>query len=297
MTEKNTNSSKAMSLTLHQLNAEHCLESAVSRVEEEIRLAPTQVEHRWTLVESLCLMGDWERAMRQLQTVAKMDSQSSARAHLVRGLVRAEAQRTKVFAGQLQPTPVIDTPQWMAEMAQAISLNASEDHDAADILRQTALAKASVANGVCSVSEPSHEGKLHTFEWLSDSDSRLGPICEVMVAGGYRWLPFADIRTLKLDAPKHLLDLLWAPVTLTLSGTQAGNKLVHGFIPVRYCGTEEKVSSMHDAQRDALLLSRMTRWCDVGQTGVFAKGQKTLMSDCGDFGILDVREIQMHSEV
>ena len=53
---------------------------------------------------------------------------------------------------------------------------------------------------------------------------------------------------------------------------------------------------MHDAQRDALLLSRMTRWRDVGETGVFATGQKTLMSDCGDFGILDVREIQMHPE-
>ena len=285
-----------MPLTLHQLNSEHRLQDAVARVEEQIRTAPMHAESGWTLVELLCLMGDWERAMRQLQTVAQMDTHSSARAHLVRGLIRGESQRTQVFLGKLKPTPVIDNPQWMADMAEAIALNAAERHGAADALRQAALAHASVANGVCVVSGLNQEVVSHAFEWIADSDSRLGPICEVMVAGGYRWLPFADIDTLKLEPPKHLLDLLWAPVTLTLRGTQVGSKLVHGFLPVRYCGTDAKVSGMHDAQRDALLLSRMTRWRDVGETGVFATGQKTLMSDCGDFGILDVREIQMHPE-
>lgn len=294
MTDQDANSVKPVSLTLHQFNAEHRLQEVVSRVEGQIRMAPMEVVHRWTSVELLCLMGDWERAMRQLQTVAQMDTQSSARAHLVRGLIRGESQRTQIFVGNLKPTPVIDSPQWMVDLSDAIALNASGQHDAADALRQAALAQASVAHGSCLVSGLNQETCSHTFKWLADSDSRLGPICEVMLAGGYRWLPFADIETLKIHAPKQLLDLLWSPVTLTLRGTQAGGKLLHGFLPVRYCGTETKVPGMHDAQRDALLLSRMTRWRDVGETGVFASGQKTLMSDCGDFGILDVREIRIH---
>jgi type VI secretion system protein ImpE len=49
-------------------------------------------------------------------------------------------------------------------------------------------------------------------------------------------------------------------------------------------------------QRDALMLSRLTRWQDVGETGVFALGQKTLMSDGVDYPFLDLREIFLGPE-
>jgi type VI secretion system protein ImpE len=297
MTDQGENSIKNVSLTLHQLNSEHCLQDVISTTESLIRSNPLQSEHRWTLVELLCLVGDWERAMRQLQTVAQMDGSSSARAHLIRGLIRAESQRTQVFMGNLEPAPVIDMPSWALNMSKAIALNVAGNNEAADVLRQNAMEEAAVVSGVCVTAGAQQNLQTQDFEWLSDSDSRLGPICEVMLAGGYRWLPFADIETLKLDAPKHLFDLLWTPVTLTLRGTKVDGKLIHGFLPVRYCGTEIKNVGMHDLQRDALLLSRMTRWRDVGQTGVFASGQKTLISDVGDFGVLDVREIRMRSEV
>jgi len=297
MTDQDENATKKVSLTLHELSSEHCLQDVVSTTENLIRSNPLQTEHRWTLVDLMCLVGDWERAMRQLQTVAQMDNSSGARAHLIRGLIRAESQRTQVFKGNLDPTPVIDMPSWVSSMAKAIALNATEQHEAADVLRQDALAKAAVSSGTCVTSGVQKNLQTQDFEWLSDSDSRLGPICEVMLAGGYRWLPFADIETLKLDAPKHLSDLLWAPVTLTLRGTKVDGKLIHGFLPIRYCGTEIKKVGMHDTQHDALLLSRMTRWRDVGQTGVFATGQKTFMSDAGDFGVLDIREIHMRSKV
>lgn len=308
MTAPNT---PVLSLLLSQLNQEHNLQEALSSIEALVRQEPDNGTHRWALIEVLCLLGQWERAIKQMQAATRLAPALQAQAQLVRGLIRAEHQRAEVFAGNLLPTPVFDRPKWMDDLARALVHNARGEHAQADALREAALAQAPQADGICQIQIP----KTHPdadpdaapdadpdadtlpsighqkFTCLSDTDSRLGPVCELMISGSYRWLAFADIHSMQMQAPTHLLDLVWMPVTVQLRGTQADEQMLHGFVPSRYCGTESVSGEWTRQQRDALILARMTRWQDVGDTGVFALGQKTLMSDGVDYPLLDLREI------
>jgi type VI secretion system protein ImpE len=299
-------------LRLSQLNPDHNLQDALTRLETEVRHAPSSASHRWALAELLCVLGHWERALKQLQVGAKLvdtkdapnDAQWQVKAQLLRGLIRAEAQRTQVFAGQLLPVPVVDRPQWMEDLARAIRLNEEGDHAQADSVRHAALAAAPTRSGVCtwqdeaqpqdapadSANAPTHE---QTFEWISDTDTRLGPVCEFIVAGGYRWLAYADMVSLQIARPASLLDLVWLPATVQLRSTQAGPQQLRGFIPARYSGTENIAAEIGSNQRDALMLSRLTLWQDIGETGVFALGQKTLMTQSGDLPLLGVRSLRL----
>src|SRR5690606_16007025 len=50
------------------------------------------------------------------------------------------------------------------------------------------------------------------FTTLSDADPRIGARIELFVAGQYTWIPFAQIASVTMEAPRRLRDLLWAPV-------------------------------------------------------------------------------------
>lgn len=284
---------------LSQLNPGNNLQDALTRLESEVRSVPGSASHRWALAELLCVLGHWERALKQLQVGARMpdskDAQWQAKAHMLRGLIRAEAQRSEVFAGQLLPVPVVDRPPWMEDLARAVAANETGDHAQADRLRRCALDQAPTSAGVCTLQGDAAAGTTseQPFAWIADTDTRLGPVCECMLAGGYRWLAYADIATLQLACPASLLDLVWLPVTLQLRGTQAGAQQLRGFLPTRYSGTDNIAAELGSSQRDALMLSRLTRWQDVGETGVFALGQKTLMSAEGDIPLLGIRCIRM----
>mgnify|MGYP000185018719 CR=1 FL=1 len=292
-------------LLLSQLNPEHNLQDALTRLEGEVRANPSSASHRWALAELLCVLGQWERALKQLQVGAKLvdvnDVQWQAKAQLLRGLIRAEAQRTQVFAGQLLPVPVVDRPQWMEDLARAISLNEKGEHSQADAVRSAALDAAPTHAGVCTWHDDSQRdassrapaGSEQHFEWISDTDTRLGPVCEFIVAGGYRWLAYADIASVQIARPASLLDLVWLPATLKLRSTQAGPQQLRGFIPSRYSGTENIAAEIGSSQRDALMLSRLTLWQDIGETGVFALGQKTLMTPQGDLPLMGIRALDM----
>lgn len=294
-------------MRLSQLNAERNLQDALARLEDAVRRMPGSASHRWALVEMLCVLGQWERALKHLQISARLkggeDRPWHAKAQMLRGLIRAEAQRLDVFEGHSMPHPVIDRPPWMDSLARALAFNAQGDHKEADRFRRAALEEAPTRPVVCAwCEEPqahlASEGAEETmverrFEWIGDSDTRLGPVCECIVAGGYRWLAFADIASLQMERPSHLLDLVWRPVTLHLQGARAGAQTLRGFFPSRYSRTESLPLETDGARRDALTLARLTQWEEVGDTGVFAVGQKTWMTDGGDMPLLSLRSLRL----
>lgn len=112
--------------------------------------------------------------------------------------------------------------------------------------------------------------------WISDSDSRLGPVCEVITAREYRWLPLADIAKWKVEQPATLLELIWAPCTLTL----LDGSTVRGFLPARYPASPD--------DDDAVRLGRRTVWREVGRTAVIGMGQKTWATSAGDFSVFEL---------
>lgn len=123
------------------------------------------------------------------------------------------------------------------------------------------------------------------FDWASDSDSRLGPVLELVTGGVYIWLPFSQIRSLESPQPTRLTDLLWKPINITLV-----NGDTHGaWLFTRYSGSE--------SASDALRLCRETAWQDgPGETTVRALGQKVWLTSHGDISLLDMAHCTFHAQ-
>lgn len=240
---------------------------ALQNAEVRVRQQPGAFAERWQLFQWLCVMGDWTRALKQLQVATQLATDFTQTAHVYRGLIRAEVFRTDVIKGAREPGALLPSPDWMTPLRNALALAEAGDTDGSDQYRQQALSKVPDSSGAFDDSR---------FDWIADSDTRFGPTCEIISGGRYAWLPFAQLRKLEMRPVAGLLDLIWRSVTVTLvDGTVS-----RGFTPVRYPGSER--------ESDALQLARGTHWSDVGETGIVALGQKTWMTSTGDVGLLDV---------
>jgi len=269
------------------------LSEALSRAEAGVRAKPQDAQARWLLFELLCVLGHWERALTQLQTWAGLSKDLDSTAHVMRGLIKAERQREDVLAGRSEPATIAASqpglsapasgeeaatkrsPAWIADLAEALRLgaigqgNAAEATEASDAAREVALSMVP--------DTPGSSNLVSSFNWIADADSRLGPVCEVILIGAYRWLAFEDISSLTKSAPERLLDLVWSQVDIVLrDGTP-----LKGYMPMRY--------PVDEGDRDALLMARETVWHETGRTGVCGRGQKMWMTDADDMALLDLR--------
>jgi type VI secretion system protein ImpE len=264
--------------TLRELLQTQSFDALKESTAESVRQHPASARERWLLFQLLCVDGEWERALTQLQTWASLDAdgQSSASAQLYRGLIESELFRADVFAGLRTPGVVDAAPAWLDTLLRANARLALGELAEADALREAALAEAPATRG--------ESAQIGSFEWLTDSDTRFGPVCEMTVASGYRWVPFDEMRSLVLMPVASLIDVVWRAATAVLrNGT-----VLRGYVPVRYPGSEHG--------RAELRLASETTWTNVGETGVIATGQKTWMTERGDFGLLEIDECRFFHE-
>lgn len=263
--------------------AEHLLRSGdlsatLEALHESVRAAPADAKLRVFLFQLLVVRGDWERALRQLQTVATLDPSTLPMAQAYRELIRCEVYRREVFRGLRAPVLLGQPREWHAMMVQALEHTAAGRHDAAEELRAEALELAPTTPG---------EVDGRDFGWIADCDSRLGPILEVIVRGRYAWLPFELVASLELDAPVDLRDLVWLPARLQLAGEQGG-EAIDCFIPTRYPESE--------AGDDALRLARRTEWREAGAATAIGLGQRMFVTDVSEDGLLDLRRISFRAQ-
>lgn len=255
--------------------SEHACAQQIEIIEQKIRLSPAEPSHRWALFQWLCVARDWERAIRQLQVFGQLDSASTSVVQACRDLVRAERWRERVMAGEKAPGLVIEAmPPWMDGLLTALRLASQDETEAADTAREAAL------NAAPSVAGKS--GNL-AFDWIADSDSRLGPVCEIIVAGSYRWLSIDNIVSWRIAKPAGLLDVIWAPCSITLrDGTE-----LRGFMPARYAPAHDAAAA-GEASDSALAMGRRTEWRRLGRSGVIGVGGKTWATSAGDAGLFEL---------
>jgi type VI secretion system protein ImpE len=248
------------------------LEAALRGAMDEVRAAPAALAPRLALFQLAALVGDWERARKQLGAAAELDPEAAPMAQAYAAAVDAEATRRAVFAGAERPVCLGEPPAWVAMLSEALALDARGAGAAAGELRRRALATADAVAGVV-------DGV--PFAWIMDADARLGPVLEVVAEGRYRWLPLAFLRELRLDPPRDHKDLVWAPARLTLAG---GGELA-AFVPARYPGSETAVDPR-------IRLARLTAWT-AAPGGQLGSGQRLLASDAGDHPFLDIRLLRL----
>lgn len=249
------------------------LDQALAELQAEVRANAADARLRVFLAQLLMVRGDWKRAHSQLETLAQLDAGSIPMARTYQNLVQCELFREEVFAGTRSPLMLGEPEPWLAMLVQSLaSLAAGKTAEAAS-LRARAFEEA-----------PATAGTLNgtPFEWIADSDSRLGPVMEVFVKGNYYWIPFTGIARVVVEPPADARDMVFLPATFTWTN---GGEAV-GFLPSRYPGS-------HASDDDAVRMSRQTVWQQLDESTWVGRGQKILCTDAAETGVLDVRELSL----
>lgn len=246
-------------------------DAALARLQAAVRSQPGNAKLRVFLFQLLAVLGQWERALNQLNVATELDASTLAMAQMYRETLRCELLRTEVFAGKRVPLLFGEPDQWVALLLESLLTAGRGDKAAAARLREQAFELA-----------PATAGRLDdgAFAWLADADARLGPMCEAVINGRYYWLPFSRLASIAIEAPADLRDFVWAPAHFTFTN---GGEAV-GVIPTRYPGSESSADG-------TIKLARRTEWLE--QDGDYlGLGQRLLVTDAGEYPLLDIRRIE-----
>lgn len=259
---------------------------ALAELQAMVRTKPEDAKLRVFLFQLLCVLGDWERAMAQLQIAAQMDAKNLLMAQVGRQGVLCEKLRAEVFAGKRSPLIVGESSDWIGMMVQACQMLAEGNADAAAELRAKAFDAAPATSGTIEYAQNASDEKpvSEAFEWIADADARLGPLLELVVDGRYYWAPFDRLKEVRFEKPTDLRDAVWLPAHVTWS-TAASTV---AFVPARYAGTESTTNGR-------LLMARDTEWIDAGGGGSRGLGQRLIATDAGEFGLLTIRRIVLNT--
>jgi type VI secretion system protein ImpE len=249
-----------------QLIRDGDLAGALAALQDAVRKNSADPKLRVFLFQLLSVLGQWNRALTQLNVAGELDAGALPMVQAYREAIQCEALRAEIFAGRRAPVIFGEPQPWMAQLAQALTLDAT-DPAAAASLRAAAFDAAPASPGTIDGTR---------FDWLADADGRLGPVLEAIVNGRYVWVPFMRIARIEIDPPADLRDAVWTAATFTwTNGAQ-----VVGLVPTRYPGSVE-------AGDDALKLARKTEW-----TGAFPLGQRMFTNGDDDFPLMDARLIE-----
>ncbi len=246
---------------------------ALKLLTEQVRAKPQDAKLRVFMFQLLCVLGQWDRALNQLNVSLELDAGTLPMVQTYREAIACETLRLQVFAGQKVPMLFGEPEPWIALLIEALLREGRNEPDAARQLREQALEQA-----------PTTSGQLdgQPFSWIADADGRLGPTVEAVINGRYYWLPWSRLSKVEIDPPQDLRDAVWMPAHFQFTN---GGEVV-GLIPTRYPDTPL-------AAGDALALSRRTDWRE-NAAGVFVGlGQRLVVTDQAEVGLMDVRTVTL----
>jgi len=246
---------------------------ALAALQAQVRERPGDAKLRVFLFQLLSVLGQWERAMGQLDVCGELDHGTLAMVQTYREAIKCEAVRGAVFAGKTTPVVFGQPAAWVAMLIEALGQEAQGNLAQAQHLRANAFEQA-----------PTTAGSLNgeAFDWIADADSRLGPVLEVVLNGRYTWVPFDSLAAITVEAPEDLRDMVWAPVHLTFSN--GGDSVA--LVPTCYPGTREQPDGK-------LKLARATEWLPAGTDQYVGLGQRILSTSSAEMGLLEAREIKL----
>jgi type VI secretion system protein ImpE len=246
-------------------------DQALVELQNEIRARPEDPKLRIFLFQLHCILGNWSKALTQLQVIAGIDPDTMLLAQIFQPVINCEALRRGVFEGKLTPLIFGEPLEWVGLLVKAAEHTVRGEFAAAAELRNRAFEAAPTTAGTV-------DGK--PFTWIADSDSRLGPMLELILEGKYYWVPFCRIRRIAMEAASDLRDLVWVPAQFVwTNGGEAS-----GHIPTRYASTETSPDG-------ALRLARKSEWQELPEDTFLGRGQRVFATDEGEYPLLQCRKI------
>jgi type VI secretion system protein ImpE len=269
-------------------NAE--LARALEELKNEVRREPAVAKHRVYMFQLACVMGDWDRALTQLNVARDMNAECLSMAQTYQELIQCEALRREVFAGARAPLFFGEPEPWIALVMEATRLSGAGKHAEAASLRAEAFEDVTPSSGLAfphgqaaadSAGAAADPEPGTPFEWIADADSRLGPMLEAVINGRYYWIPFSRMRRVDFEKPTDLRDFVWLPAHFEWTN---GGEVV-GFVPSRYPESDA-------ATDDLIRLARKTEWKPVGDEVFHGLGLRVLATDGAEYPLFELRQLK-----
>jgi len=261
-------------MTAKDLLKEGKVDDCLAQLKADIRRHPSDDKLRVFLAQLQCIVGNWDKALVQLKVAAEISADNLLLAQFYSQVINCELLRREIFDGKRTPLVCGEPPTWLGLMVEANNMVAQEKYAAAEQLRNQAFEQAPAVPG-------SVDGQV--FEWISDGDTRLGPVVEAILEGKYYWVPFTTIKQIRVEAPTDLRDLVWVEAHFTwLNGGEAT-----GLIPSRYPDSEKSPD-------DGVKLARKTEWIERPEGTFLGLGQRMFTTDTGEFSVLQIQDITLN---
>ncbi len=256
-----------------ELYQEGKLTEATAAVQQEIKRQPADTSKRVLLSQLLLFAGEWDRADKQLETVAMQAPDMGIGVALLRQLIRGEMARQQFFTEGRSPTFLVDDdPVIRRHLEAAVAIREDNPTEAARLLAQSEET-AGAFTGTCN-GQP--------FAGLRDLDDLLGPVLEVVTPNGkYYWINMQTICSLEFHPPEQLHDLVWRRATASIQDGPDGEV----FIPARYVGS-------HAHEDELIRLGRKTDW--TTEEPVRGIGQRELLVGEVAIPVLELEQLTVN---
>ena len=241
---------------------------AIEDLTREVKGKPSNIGLRTFLFELLCFAGDWNRAERQLDVIGHQNAQARLSVEVYRNNIKAERDRRKLFDEGVAPHFLTEPPAYIDSLLSAIEqLQAGNSDEAQELFKRVEAER------------PRLSGKAndYAFEDFRDCDDLTGPVLELILHDKYTWLPFEQINSIEIVAPRNLRDLIWTNARIEA----ADGTVAEAFLPTLYAGSS-------DYPNDDVKLGRRTEWNEKN----LAVGSRLFLVDDEEKQIFETSSIQ-----
>lgn len=188
-------------MTPQELFAESRLSEAIAALECSSTAGPSD---RLLLVQLLLFAGRLADARRELALIDSEDAGWPALARSLLHLIRAEHRRIRGRIPQVRPGP---PPRHVVRRWRALRALRQGNPELATQLIDRADAATPDLRGFLDGQE---------FELLRDADEGFASVLEALISGEYTWLPWEELRSVRLDPPQFARDHLFRPAVVRL---------------------------------------------------------------------------------
>lgn len=214
------------------------LDGARATLVAAVQADPAAVKHRLALADLLLVVGDFERADIHLNAAQELDVSFGVAVSLTRQLVRAGTWRRETFdAGR---PPELVTPRTAGVDIALAALLAEREGS------ETPPDESEVLSAITGTVDE------RPFTGWRDADDRTAGILEILTpTGNYVWVPFEQVRAIRLQPVERLRDLVWRPAEVEIA--DGPNGVV--YLPVIYHAPAAEQTAQHR-------LGRATDWVE-----------------------------------
>lgn len=252
------------------------LKAAIDAITAEVKANPADVPRRTFLFELLCFSGEWDRAEKQIDVIGQQSIQSAMAVQVYRANIQAERSRERLFDAGTAPHFLTEPPPYIDTCLEGIRKQKEGDTAAARALLDKAEEE-----------RPALAGRWNEKPFLDarDYNDLVAPALELIVKDKYVWLPLDQVRSLKIEPPKKLRDLLWIPARVEAKDGTIGEVFLFGLYALSHRHTDDQVR-----------LGRMTDWKDAGGDLYLGAGPRLFLVDEDEQPALEIRSVEFDLE-